>query len=123
MGVKCYVAGKFEETDRVQEVQDVLKAVGHTITHDWTRSPRGLSKRAQALLDTRGVLDADILVIIFEKDLGYKGAYTELGVALALGKPVYILGEYGKSNVFVHHPNVRRGEDAFNRDLIVGFMS
>ena len=120
MGLKIYVAGKYEEKERIREVMNILRGVGHTITVDWTEDAQ--NTRQQAIKDLRGVADADIYVGVFEKDLPYKGALVELGAALALGKPVYILGDavHVKNCIFLRHPAVRRGEDAFNRDLIVG---
>ena len=120
MGLKIYVAGKLEDKDRVRVIQAMLRNAGHEITVDWTTNSQ--NSRVQAIKDLRGVADADILVAVFEKDLPYKGTYVELGAALALGKPVYILGPNARKCIFLKHPNVRQGEDAFNRDLILGLL-
>jgi hypothetical protein len=121
MSYKIYVAGKFEEKKRVQEVMNLLRAVGHTITHDWSVVSEA-SKRSQAVLDMRGVIDCDVFVGVFEKDLPYRGAHSELGAALVLGKPVYLLGKWANKNIFTYHPNVRKGQDAFDRDLVLGLI-
>lgn len=120
MGLKVYVASKFEEKERVREVMNLLRAVGHEITHDWTQVEQ--FTRLAAMKDLRGVTDADVLVGIFEKPLKYKGAYVELGAALALGKPVYILGDAARKCIFLKHPNVRLGQAAFDRDLVMGLI-
>jgi nucleoside 2-deoxyribosyltransferase len=96
--MKVYVAGKWEEKERVREVQDLLKRHGHTITHDWTREEEDLNHIEHfatfALQDKQGVMGADAYVGVFEKDLKYKGAFAEMGIAVALGIPIYILGQY-----------------------------
>ena|SRR5437762_12072580 len=120
MSLKVYVAGKVEDKERVREIQTQLRQVGHTITLDWTTASQ--DSRQQALKDIRGVADADVFVGVFEEDYAYRGTLVEMGAALALGKPVYILGNATtvRRCIFMKHPNVRQGKDAFERDLIVG---
>lgn len=112
--MRVYVAGKWEEKERVREVQAQLIAAGHTITHDWTKEesssgydPDLMARHAVA--DKAGVLAADAFVGIFEKDLRYSGAVAELGIAVAMGIPIYILGNFVDRNVFAYLPEVRRG--------------
>ena len=122
MGLRVYVASKWENKQRVREIMYMLQAVGHEITYDWTTCE--VSNRQQAILDLRGVADADVFVGIFEQEASYKGALVELGAALALGKPVYILGDASVTRdcIFLKHPHVRRGENAFVRDLLGGHL-
>lgn len=119
--MKIYVASKWENKLRVQEIQQLLRMAGNTITYDWTNCELP-QNRAQAIMDLRGVADADVFVGVFEQDVRYNGALVELGAALALGKPVYLLGDAPVLNkcIFVKHPHVRRGESAFVRDLLSG---
>lgn len=56
--------------------------------------------------DLNGVTDADILVVLAERDLPYKGAFVELGAALASGIPTYIIGTGMKGCLFLRHPLV-----------------
>jgi hypothetical protein len=116
--MKVYVASKFENKERVREIMYLLQQVGHTITYDWTRCE--VNNREQAILDLRGVADCDVFVGIFEEDVTYKGALVELGAALSVGKPVYILGDAPtiRTCIFFKHPHIRRGEGAFMRDLL-----
>lgn len=107
--MKIYVAGKWEEKERVREVQEQLRAAGHTITHDWTMEPVGAVRLDCALMDKQGVLDAEAYVGVFEKDLPYKGAMSELGIAVATGIPIYILGTFCDNNIFTALPEVHRG--------------
>lgn len=118
-GLLVYVATKFENKKTAKEYMDLLKQAGHTISHDWANAEE--VSRKQALMDLRGVADCDVFVGIFDKELAYKGALVELGAALALGKPVYIIGEWSGIHecIFFRHPGIRFGEDAFSRDLLV----
>lgn len=111
--VKIYVAGKWEDKERVREVQEYLKRFGHTITHDWTQAEScGDDEerwKEHASNDKKGVLSADAFVGVFEKDLKYSGALAEFGMACAIGIPCYILGNAIDSNVFLRLPEVKRG--------------
>lgn len=111
--MKIYVAGKWEEKQRVQEIQNYLRRFGHTITHDWTVTEScGDDEekwKEHARNDKRGVLEAEAFVGVFEKDLRYSGAIAEFGMACAIGIPAYILGNAINSNVFLRLPNVHRG--------------
>lgn len=110
--MNIYVAGKWEEKERVQEVQAQLIAVGHTISHDWTIEESTTNSEEltrHAVNDRYGVLNADAYVGVFEKDLRYSGALAEFGIAIARGIPCYILGTYCDRNVFINLPFVRKG--------------
>lgn len=111
--MKVYVAGKWEDKARVQEVQKYLQRFGHTITHDWTVAESCGDDEAKwaehARNDRTGVLAAEAFVGVFEKDLKYNGAIAEFGMACAIGIPAYILGRALDANVFMRLPNVKRG--------------
>ena len=86
-----------------------------TITYDWTAhgsvwkdGADRIRKVAQA--EMQGVLDADYVVVLLP---GGRGTHTELGMALADGKPVILYGTDDdfsgpKTCAFYHHPLVRR---------------
>lgn len=106
--MRVYVAGKFEEKGRVQEVQDVLKAHGHTVTFDWTRRADELETEANAVADIAGVREADALVVVMEREHTYRGTWVEVGAALISGKPVYCIGGGPHTDtVFTKHPLFR----------------
>jgi hypothetical protein len=88
--MKIYVASKYEEKERVREVQEQLRQAGHTITYDWTNNEQITTQQAEN--DFWGVVEAEALVLIAEKDLHYCGALVEFGIALGRGIPVYVLG-------------------------------
>ncbi len=49
---------------------------------------------------------ADVFIMLTYNGLSMQGAYVELGVALGLGKLVYIVGEQPR-NIFSFYPGVR----------------
>lgn len=106
--MKIYVAAKFEEGPKVQKVYEKLRARGHKITHDWTtedadkfKNVNGYSEQC-AKSDYYGVLEADA-VLLFNHDRLYGGA-TEMGIAIAAGVPVYVVGREIRENIFFNLP-------------------
>lgn len=106
--MNIYVAGKFEAKEEVRRVQNLLIDGGHTISSDWTQeSTEGLEGEAlQAYLAecavkaVNGVLECDVMVLLTH-ELG-KGMYTELGLAIAYGRVVYVVGR--TRNIFYNLP-------------------
>ena len=107
--MKVYVAGSF--ADRWESVSYVMSKLvyhGHTITYDWRREDD--TPESKAVADVMGVAQADFLVaVMVNPHLTYRGTYVEMGLALALGKPIYVIGDAGQECIFLHHPLVRRG--------------
>jgi nucleoside 2-deoxyribosyltransferase len=118
--MKIYVAGKFQEKERVNKIQDYLVNIGHLITHDWTKDDSSLQPQFMvfsAMRDLEGVREADVLIALVDKDLPYKGLYGEIGIAIALNKPVYLLGGDLREFVFSYHPLVHIGAPDWAGDL------
>lgn len=92
--MKVYVAGKFEEKNRVSALMLTLKELGHTITHDWTtateegQTPSTLCDylEKQSILDYNGILNCDVVIVLAHPE--GKGLYVEMGIALSAYKPV-----------------------------------
>lgn len=108
--MKIYVAGKFQERAYIKTVMWWLEGMGHEITFDWT-DPQYQHKDEtpeDATECVRGVSGADIYVGVFKHILNYKGALVEMGVALGLGIPVYIVGHAIDSCLFTKHPLVKK---------------
>lgn len=89
--MRIYIATKWEEQDRAKEVKAQLEALGHSITHPWWTYTQEGHETADD--DLWGVLRADAVVFIAEKDLKYVGALIEVGCALGQNKPVFVLGD------------------------------
>ena len=79
---------------------------------------QGIDKVSYELaeIDFADVIASDLFIQITGDNLSRGGRHTELGMALALGKPILILGP--KEQVFHHHPNVRLFTDS--EALVIG---
>lgn len=120
--MKIYVAAKFSDKERVRTAHNLLKAAGHTITHDWTVNKTSFPFSANlefaaksANEDLAGVLAADVLVVLSHAEPSM-GAAGELGAAIAaklLGKPmlIYAVGPHFDQSFFFHHPAVQQVDD------------
>ncbi len=121
--MRFYIAGKWEEKEAVRKVQKILVQAGHSITHDWTRAePAPATARESTLAqhaidDHHGVRDADCYVGLFEKDLRYRGAFGEMGIAIGCGKPIILIGPHCKKFVFSYHPLVIAWYDSIEEFL------
>jgi len=104
--VKIYIATAFRNVSRYHEVKDALEQLGHEITYDWTESK--VADRDAAIKDAQGVAAAHAVIGIFEEDFPYKGAIFELGIAYTLGIPIYILGDWLDSMVFILLPYIHQ---------------
>ena len=111
--MKFYVAGKFEDKERVRLAQDCIVAAGHEITHDWTMA-KAFGGPVEAKDDMEGVKDADALLFVnVDPDLPYAGSLVEIGMAIALEKPVYFINtKHMRRNIFYHLPGVYSAADA-----------
>jgi hypothetical protein len=104
--VKFYVGTKWEEAPRARDIMWDLVGRGHEITHDWTECPQ--ETPGAAYDDIKGVVDADVLVLVCEKDLPYANMLVELGAALGNGKPVYVLGKAPVTKLLMfQHPLIQ----------------
>ena len=127
--MKFYIATRFERAEDQKALSGVLKGLGHEISYDWSEHGSVQSEgperiREVAQLETRGVLDADLVVVLLP---GGRGTHAELGIAVAdserqrerrgLGqvggqKRIVIVGDDGsvdgRTCAFYHHPQVDR---------------
>lgn len=108
--MRVYLAGKWEEAAVIKQYADELRFLGHTITMPWFEDHvNGQEDLAQsAIEDEAGIVNAEMAIFIFEKSLPYAGAYTELGVAIALRRRIVIVGRAANRNIFVNHPCVEK---------------
>ena len=112
--MKFYIATRLENHLQHNTVRDFLIVAGHSITYDWTsHGPvwKAGTKviREVACAELNGVVEADVVVVLLP---GGRGTHAELGMAIALGKPVLLCGGpemYGavpETCAFYHHPLV-----------------
>lgn len=111
-----YVATRSQAIGRT--VRSALEGLGFACGASWldeqdygqgsaTLGEKSVAQRAAiALLDEREVRAADFLVLVSEPDGSYVpgGKHVETGMALALRKPVHVVGR--RENVFHYHPRV-----------------
>jgi hypothetical protein len=100
--VRIYVAGGSSERMLVRSYIDRLIAIGHVVTHDWTRC-EGYERRPLehefsewAAADLRGVALADVLWLLAPEGKS-EGSHAELGAALILQKRVIVSGPKAKA--------------------------
>lgn len=114
--MKIFVSGKIGVHDTVQQAMRALEKRGHQITFDWTLiehlrpyEENAATAARAATLEVAGVKRADLLVM-FVHERGV-GMFVEFGVALALDKPVVVIGLPPARTMFFFHPLVKRAHD------------
>lgn len=87
-----YISSRLNNVDQVRYMASLLKSKGWTHTCDWTDfdlssedTPGSL--RSIAECDYNGVKAADVVIVVTPQG---RGTHIELGMAIALGKTVYI---------------------------------
>jgi nucleoside 2-deoxyribosyltransferase len=104
--MKLFVASSYLNKVEARKVMRRLKAAGHTITFDWTQAERlttDMHRSAKAQADAQGVWGADALIVVWP---GRYGTATEIGIAIAAGISVYVLGEPDVPSIYWYHPLV-----------------
>jgi len=111
--MKFFVSGKVGVEGDVRAAMKALKDAGHEITFDWTTIDRlrpydknAAASREAAIKESRGVEDADVLIIIAH-DQGI-GMYVELGIAIGSGIPIRVVTTAESRTMFFHHPLVKK---------------
>lgn len=86
---KIYVAGAFKHKEKIQKIMNDLITLGFTITHNWTSYELTYTDQHErnkncALKDVKGVVEADLLLVILDDDnYPYRGTSSEIGAALS----------------------------------------
>lgn len=103
--VTIYTAGPWADRPQVREVASKLRDAGYIVNSRWLEvpeeAPEGMTYEEylhmQALNDLEDCISADLLVYV---NTGTKseGKATELGVSLAMLKPILIVGPGGRTN-------------------------
>ena len=103
-GSRVYLASRFARRNELAQLKNELNEAGATVTSTWLDSEGPLTEReltstgraaAAAQRDLADIADADVFIAFTEprsSSQGRGGRHTELGVALALGKRVVIVG-------------------------------
>ena len=113
-----YMASSLDNVVNVRNATMELIVAGFKKTYDWTSHGRVNDRQELAIIaekECQGVVDADFLVLMMPAKLG---SHVELGIAIALGKPVFLIEngiEYEEKS-FYNIPTVRRYHNI--KDLI-----
>ena len=108
--MKIYVAASFPRREEARKLGIMLEDAGHEITSGWmmliNKSYFGddWAGEVEATRDLQDVRDCEVLVSFIGDELTHGGRHTELGIALALGRRIILIGE--KEQVFHYHPAV-----------------
>ena len=125
--MKIYLASSFKHIESVKHVADFLESQGFSITEKWwariydiegkdivTTDLKKINDDLKPnefyditetiksyILDLEGIQNADALVFVAsDKTRKYNGASVELGIALGMKKPCYLLGKLENSVMF-----------------------
>jgi nucleoside 2-deoxyribosyltransferase len=112
MVTKVYIAAPSQLQLKCRSVKRSLELHGHKVTSRWIDhndlySPSFEVQQAGAIVDLEDVAEADILLAFNPDEFrnsGTGGRHVELGYAIALKKPILLIGE--RTNVFHYHPLV-----------------
>ncbi|WP_102027580.1 nucleoside 2-deoxyribosyltransferase [Salirhabdus sp. Marseille-P4669] len=88
--MKFYIASSLKNRELVRYVARRLENKGHVLTYDWTKNERVENYedlKAIGEAEIKGVKEADFVVMLMP---GGVGSHVELGIALGLGKRVYL---------------------------------
>ena len=122
-----YIASSFKNVEQVREISNELKLKGYIHTYDWTQNEKVNSFEKLATIGVKekeAVMNSDFLVILLPAG---KGSHIELGIAIGLGKRIYIYSptneiyEYDKATTFYHIEGVNKfvgNFDLFTQYLI-----
>lgn len=117
---KFYIASALRNHLQALELAEVLKVLGMVPTYEWyllkdepTNGPEAITLAEK---EVKAVQEADVLFVIMPCG---RGAYTEMGIALGINLPIFVLaadenatmisitgGSWGYKHLFSSHPNV-----------------
>jgi hypothetical protein len=108
---KAYIAAPWPSKAAAKLARQSLADRGIECTSSWIDFEPEASTEAilqeEAVRDFRDIRRANALILLNTIDLvplGQGGKHVEVGYALAMNKPVYVIGT--RSNVFHYHPGV-----------------
>jgi nucleoside 2-deoxyribosyltransferase len=106
--MRIFIAADWKHRREAHTAMVALANWGHEVTCDWTaetaKTPDALARIADR--DVHGVVRADGLIALMSRSGGYRGVWFEIGLALALGKPVVVIGKHRHDCIYGHHAAV-----------------
>ena len=109
--MRVFVAGSYSAITEARAAEQDLLQRGHTVTSSWLHEPfdsftSDWQRRATAEIDRADIERSDVVVILTGKESTSGGFHIELGMALALRLPVYLLGPR-PDNIYYLLPDVK----------------
>ena len=110
--MKFYVASSFSNIETVRLVSEKLKTMGFIHTYDWTQHERSSTINQLSEIgrkEKEAIIEADFLIVILPAG---KGSHIEFGIALGLGKKIYLyspneeVNHFETTSTFYHLPEV-----------------
>ncbi len=121
-GRRVYLAARYVRRDEMVGHARELTVMGYEVTSRWINGSHELgdhpaaAERARLALEDYGDLERADIVLCFTEEPrarleqpGRGGRHVEMGIALALGKRVVLIGP--RENVFHHLPQAQHHED------------
>lgn len=91
--MKFYIGSGLKNYKLVQYYSEMLEASGWEWAYDWTEHTGEITLEVLAQIgqqEQRGIADSDVVIILLPAG---RGAHVELGMALALGKKVFLCAD------------------------------
>ncbi len=111
--MKFYISSRTKETKKIKEITQKLKDLGHSITFDWTKQtnlkPYNKNIKQSTIFSKHtisAIKNCDYFIILTNQ--AGTGMHTEMGVAIAEKKKIFVIGKHLNTNIFFFHPNVKR---------------
>lgn len=115
MKSKVYVGSSLFNADEVKSVMSNFVSAGLEISYDWTKHGQGFTEEELSKYFTgefNGVVNCDLFFMIHP---ARNGTHVEMGIALALNKPIVMVEKEGiEMKPFYYAPNVTRFKDLSN---------
>ena len=111
--MKFYIASSFKNINQVRNLSAKLQSKGFVQTYDWTQNGRASSYEELQQVgqeEKQAVANSDFLVILLPAG---KGSHIEFGIALGLGKRIYICApeknyfDFSETSTFYHVDGVQ----------------
>ncbi len=116
--MRIYLASNWQSQARIRAMREVIEGLGHEVVSGWldeTQTAQSLASttpeeaRIFAYRDMGEIMSCDLLIIDTQEESTSGGREVEYGVAMALGKPMWLVGP--NRNIF--HSIPRRQYDTW----------
>lgn len=109
---RIYFASKLEEASRWRALCETCKdIIAHArwLKHNKIGTPNGPEYAAKFWLEDEADIGTADAIIVFATDGQHlRGALVEAGMAIAMKKPVYVIGDHPDYGTWRYHPGVVR---------------